>query len=137
MLGVGGFNSWRFNQPSLYFFDVATDPARPKYLKAVTPNKGAVADDLIRLPSGGFLVSLMGNKQGAPDSCSVGGAACWVMRLLRGCSASPAGPSWQFHMASYVWQRALVNSVPLCGSCDPLFRCCLLLPARWHVWPRG
>lgn len=64
VLGVGGFNSWLYNQPSLYFFDVATDPARPRYIKAVTPNKGAVADDLIRLPNGGFLVSLMGSKTG-------------------------------------------------------------------------
>ena len=64
VLGVGGFNSWRFNQSSLYFFDVGSDPAQPKFLKSVTPNKGAVADDLIRLPNGGFLVSLMGNKHG-------------------------------------------------------------------------
>lgn len=61
---MGGFNSWRFNQPSIYFFDVASDPARPKFIKSVTPTKGAVADDLIRLPNGGFLVSLMGDKQG-------------------------------------------------------------------------
>jgi hypothetical protein len=64
VLGVGGFNSWRYDQPSLYFFDVATNPAQPKFIKSVTPEKGAVADDLIRLPNGGFLVSLMGNKQG-------------------------------------------------------------------------
>lgn len=64
VLGVGGFNSWRYNQPSLYFFDVGTNPAQPKFLKSVTPQKGAVADDLVRLPNGGFLVSLMGNKQG-------------------------------------------------------------------------
>lgn len=64
VLGVGGFNSWRYNQPSIYFFDVATDPAQPKFIKSVTPNKGAVADDLIRLPTGGFLVSLMGDKKG-------------------------------------------------------------------------
>lgn len=56
VLGVGGFNSWRFNQPSLYFFDVASNPAQPKFIKSVTPVKGAVADDLIRLPNGGFLV---------------------------------------------------------------------------------
>jgi hypothetical protein len=67
VLGVGGFDSWRYDQPSLYFFDVATDPARPRYLTSVTPTEGAVADDLVRLPQasgGGFLVSLMGNKQG-------------------------------------------------------------------------
>lgn len=62
VLGVGGFNSWRYNQPSLYFFDVGSNPAQPKFIKSVTPEKGAVADDLIRLPNGGFLVSLMGNK---------------------------------------------------------------------------
>jgi hypothetical protein len=56
VLGVGGFNSWRFDQPSLYFFDVATNPAQPKFIKSVTPVKGAVADDLVRLPNGGFLV---------------------------------------------------------------------------------
>jgi hypothetical protein len=69
VLGVGGFNSWRYNQPSLYFFDVATNPSQPKFIKSVTPEKGAVADDLIRLPNGGFLVSLMGNKQGEKQHC--------------------------------------------------------------------
>jgi hypothetical protein len=64
VLGVGGFNSWRYNQPSLYFFDVGSNPAQPKFIKSVTPEEGAVADDLVRLPNGGFLVSLMGNKQG-------------------------------------------------------------------------
>ena len=64
ILGVGGFDSWRKNQPSLYFFDVKTDPAKPRYLKAITPNKGAIADDFVRLPNGGFLVSLMGSKNG-------------------------------------------------------------------------
>ena len=28
VLGVGGFNSWRYNQSSLSFFDVGTIPAQ-------------------------------------------------------------------------------------------------------------
>lgn len=64
VLGVGGFNSWRFKQPSMYFFDVATDPAAPRYIKSITPSLGAITDDFFRLPNGGFLVSLMGNTNG-------------------------------------------------------------------------
>jgi hypothetical protein len=65
VLAVGGFNSWRYKQPSVYFFDVATDPAAPKYMKSISPPLGATADDLVRLPNGGFLVSLMTNSTGA------------------------------------------------------------------------
>jgi hypothetical protein len=83
VLGVGGFNSWRYNQPSLYFFDVGSNPAKPKFIKSVTPEKGAVADDLIRLPNGGFLVSLMGNKKGA-QMCS---AQCSARRGRRDTSS--------------------------------------------------
>lgn len=72
VLGTGGFNSWRFNQPSLYFFDVKTDPAQPRFLKSVTPTQGAVADDFIRLPNGGFVVSLMGDKKGERGSWGEG-----------------------------------------------------------------
>jgi hypothetical protein len=61
---VGGFNSWRKQQASLYFFDVKTDPANPQYITSITPTKGAVADDFVRLPNGGFLVSLMGSTTG-------------------------------------------------------------------------
>jgi hypothetical protein len=63
-LGVGGFNSWRSKQPSIYLFNT-TNGARPVYIKSITPKEGAVADDLIRLPNGGFLVSLMANTTGA------------------------------------------------------------------------
>jgi hypothetical protein len=34
-------------------------------MRSITPAKEAVADDSVGLPDGGFLVSLMGNKQGA------------------------------------------------------------------------
>eukprot|EP00775_Hariotina_reticulata_P013143 gene13143-13273_t len=70
VLGVGGFNSWRYKQPSVYFFDVASNPAAPKYIKSITPELGTTTDDLIRLPNGGFLVSLMGNStEVSVDGC--------------------------------------------------------------------
>jgi hypothetical protein len=44
VLGVGGFNSWRFKQPSLYFFDVKSDPSNPKFIKAITPTQVRISD---------------------------------------------------------------------------------------------
>jgi hypothetical protein len=64
VLGVGGFNSWRYNQPSMYFFDVGSNPAKPSYIKSISPKLGAITDDFFRLPNGGFLVSLMGSTEG-------------------------------------------------------------------------
>jgi hypothetical protein len=64
VLGVGGFNSWRYKQPSMYFFDVGSNPAQPAYIKSISPKLGAITDDFFRLPNGGFLVSLMGSTEG-------------------------------------------------------------------------
>lgn len=76
VLGVGAFNAWRYKQPSLYFFDVGTDPARPKFIKSITPSQGAVADDFIRLPNGGFVISLMGNTNGEQAATLFGSDGC-------------------------------------------------------------
>jgi hypothetical protein len=64
VLGVGGFNSWRYKQPSMYFFDVGSNPSKPCYIKSISPKLGAITDDFFRLPNGGFLVSLMGSTEG-------------------------------------------------------------------------
>ncbi|WIA10756.1 hypothetical protein OEZ85_010926 [Tetradesmus obliquus] len=64
VLGVGGFNSWRYKQPSMYFFNVGSNPAKPAYISSITPKLGAITDDFFRLPNGGFLVSLMGSTDG-------------------------------------------------------------------------
>jgi hypothetical protein len=76
---VGGFNSWRKRQASLYFFDVKTDPAKPRYIKCIRPTCGAIADDFVRLPNGGFLISLMGNTTG--EYIPISGLCCCLMRL--------------------------------------------------------
>ncbi len=66
VLALGSFHSFLLGPdvPTLLFYDIATDPKQPKYRAGVYPEYGALADDWVRLGNGGFLVSLMGDKDG-------------------------------------------------------------------------
>eukprot|EP00195_Chlamydomonas_chlamydogama_P007119 CAMPEP_0202895362 /NCGR_PEP_ID=MMETSP1392-20130828/4589_1 /ASSEMBLY_ACC=CAM_ASM_000868 /TAXON_ID=225041 /ORGANISM="Chlamydomonas chlamydogama, Strain SAG 11-48b" /LENGTH=460 /DNA_ID=CAMNT_0049580351 /DNA_START=59 /DNA_END=1441 /DNA_ORIENTATION=+ len=72
VLGTGSYNSFlakskygaKTNPPPVLFWDVDTDPVRPKFIKGAYPYGGAVTDDVARLSNNGFLVSLMGNSSG-------------------------------------------------------------------------
>jgi hypothetical protein len=122
VLGVGGFNSWLYDQPSLYFFDVASNPAQPKFIKSVTPEKGAVADDFIRLPNGGFLVSLMGNKQGEIRYCGTlvyTGLPCWKVLCMLKLPTS----AWHALRQTSVYMAPDSLSLGCTGCLPPLLPC--------------
>lgn len=68
---VGGLFAVRKSLPDLYFFDVATDPARPSYQAALDAPEASFVDDAIPIPAadpvngGGLLVSGMGDGSGS------------------------------------------------------------------------
>ena len=63
VLAAGGLLSVLKGQPEIFFFDVS-DPDETKFLSSVNPPLSSITDDFEPLPSGGFLVTMMGGPQG-------------------------------------------------------------------------
>ena len=63
VLACGGLLSVLNGQKEIFFFDLS-DPARPKFLSAADPPKSAITDEFYALPTGGFLVTMMGGAEG-------------------------------------------------------------------------
>jgi len=75
VLVAGGLLSLLTRPQELFFWDVR-DPLKPIYLKAENPQT-SVIDDILALPEGGFLVSIMG----AADGTSPGTVGEWDANL--------------------------------------------------------
>lgn len=65
-LGAGGLLSVLTpGLPSVLFFDLKPNPAKPTLVKnVVQPKYSAVADEFLASPSGGFIISMMGSASG-------------------------------------------------------------------------
>lgn len=63
VLACGGLLSVLKGQKEVFFFDVS-DPAAPRFLSAEDPPNSSVTDEFLPLPSGGFLVTMMGGPTG-------------------------------------------------------------------------
>ena len=63
IVACGGLLSVLKGQNDLFFFDVS-NPRAPKFLSSANPPLSAITDDFEALPSGGFLVTMMGGAQG-------------------------------------------------------------------------
>lgn len=62
-LAGGGLLSVLKGQKEVFFFDIA-NPLAPKFLSSADPPLSSVTDDFYPLPSGGFLVTMMGGPLG-------------------------------------------------------------------------
>jgi selenium binding protein SBP56 len=63
VLAAGGLLSVLKGQKEIFFFDVS-NPAEPKFLTSADPPQSAITDEFHPLPSGGFLVTMMGSANG-------------------------------------------------------------------------
>jgi selenium-binding protein 1 len=63
VLAAGGLLSVLKGQNEVFFFDVS-NPATPSFLSSADPPLSSITDDFYALPSGGFLVTMMGGPQG-------------------------------------------------------------------------
>src|SRR5215467_164429 len=62
-VACGGLLSVLKGQDEVFFFDVS-NPRAPKFRSSANPPLSAITDDFHALPSGGFLVTMMGGAQG-------------------------------------------------------------------------
>ena len=62
-LACGGLLSVLKGQKEVFFFDVS-NPHDPKFIAAARPPLSSITDEFHALPSGGFLVTMMGGAQG-------------------------------------------------------------------------
>lgn len=62
-VACGGLLSVLKGQKEVFFFDVS-NPRAPKFLSAARPPLSSITDEFHALPTGGFLVTMMGGAQG-------------------------------------------------------------------------
>jgi len=62
-VACGGLLSVLKGQKDVYFFDVS-DPRSPKFLSSADPPLSSITDEFHALPSGGYLVTMMGGASG-------------------------------------------------------------------------
>jgi WD40 repeat protein len=62
-VACGGLLSVLKGQKEVFFFDVSK-PSAPKFVSAARPPLSSITDEFHALPSGGFLVTMMGGAQG-------------------------------------------------------------------------
>ena len=63
VVACGGLLSVLKGQKEIFFFDVS-EPRAPRFLSAADPPLSSITDDFHALPSGGFLVTMMGGAAG-------------------------------------------------------------------------
>lgn len=62
-LAAGGLFSVKNNVDDAYFFDISSNPRKPKLFKADRPTTAGYTDEFFALPDGGFMVSYVSNRQ--------------------------------------------------------------------------
>jgi selenium-binding protein 1 len=63
-LATGGLLSFLSGLPDIYLFEVGTNPLAPTLKSTITATEGGGTDAFVPLPGGGFLTTLMTNRQG-------------------------------------------------------------------------
>jgi hypothetical protein len=64
VLATGGLLSVLSGQKEIFFFDVS-DPKAPKFMQSADPPQSSITDEFYALPTGGFLVTMMGGAKGS------------------------------------------------------------------------
>eukprot|EP01099_Mayorella_cantabrigiensis_P008847 TRINITY_DN882_c0_g1_i1.p1 TRINITY_DN882_c0_g1~~TRINITY_DN882_c0_g1_i1.p1 ORF type:complete len:370 (-),score=61.64 TRINITY_DN882_c0_g1_i1:99-1208(-) len=133
---AGGLLSLLTHPQELFFWDV-TNPTRPTFIKAENPPTSSSINDIIALPQGGFIVSIMG----AMDGTSPGAVGEWDAKLNfvgeyppvgeRPANSNPHGISLNPELDTLVTSDFLDPASSLLPSTSVLFRNTVRI---WKPW---